>query len=226
MIQTASLFSQALSLVHRPSFEKLVKEHSTEKSAKGFTSWMHFVSLMFSQLAGALSLREVSDGLASCQGKIRHLGGIQEPPRRSTLSYANNNRPWAFFQSIFYLTLGQVQTLAQEKGRKFRFKNPLYSLDSSTINLCLEVFDWAHYKRTKGAVKLHLLLDHQGCLPSWALISDGKLGDITAARKLLNEEHSSFVSRVISREESVSTELFSPPAVYTVARGDPRDSDV
>ena len=184
MIQTASLFSQSLSLVNRLEFERLVWEHGTEKGAKGFTSWEHFVALMFSQVAGANSLREISDGLASAQGKIRHLGGIQEAPRRSTLSYANTHRPWKFFESVFYLVLREVQALAKEKGRRFRFKNPLYSLDASTIDLCLEVFDWARYKRTKGAVKLHLLLDHQGYLPCWAYISDGKTGDIVAARML------------------------------------------
>jgi hypothetical protein len=184
MIRTASLFSQALFLVDRNEFEWLVKRHGTEKESKGFTSWEQFVALMFAQLAGANSLREVSGGLASCLGKLAHLGGIREAPARSTLSYANNHRPWQFFESVFHLVLTQAKSLAQSKGRKFRFKNPLFSLDSSTINLCLEVFDWARYKRTKGAIKLHMLLDHQGHLPCWAYISDGKTGDVAVARML------------------------------------------
>jgi len=184
MIKTSSLFSQALTLVNRREFERLVKEHGTETSSKGFTSWDQFVSLLFSQFAGANSLREVSGGLASCLGKLNHLGGIKKAPPRSTLSYANNHRPWEFFKSIFHLVLGEAQALAKSKNRKFRFKNPLYSLDATTIDLCLKVFDWARYKRAKGAVKLHLLLDHQGHLPCWAYISDGKTGDITAARRL------------------------------------------
>jgi len=184
MIQTASLFSQALSLVNRQAFEDLVKEHGTEEGAKGFKSWDHFVALLFSQLAGANSLREIQGGLASSGGKLQHLGGISKAPSHSTLSYANNNRPWEFFRSVFNLLLVTVQALAKTKNRRFRFKNPLYSIDSTTIELCLKVFDWARYKRAKGAVKLHLLLDHQGYLPCWAYISDGKTGDIVAARLL------------------------------------------
>jgi len=184
MVKTTSLFSQVLSLVNRHAFERLAKEYGTEKGAKGFTSWEQFVALLFSQFAGANSLREIAGGLASCLGKLLHLGGIRKAPPRSTLSYANNHRPWEFFQSVFHLVLGEAQDLAKSKGRKFRFKNPLYSLDATTIDLCLEVFDWARYKRTKGAVKLHLLLDHQGHLPCWAYISDGKTGDVTAARLL------------------------------------------
>lgn len=184
MIKVASLFSQALSLVNRHSFERLVREHGTERGSKGFDSWDQFVALLFSQLAGANSLREISDGLASCMGKLRHLGGMNEAPARSTMSYANAHRPWEFFRSVFHLVLGEAQALAREKRRKFRFKNPLYSIDASTIDLCLSVFDWARYKRAKGAVKLHLLLDHQGYLPCWAYITDGKAGDVSAARLL------------------------------------------
>jgi hypothetical protein len=181
MMINGSLFSQVLSLVPRLDFAKLVRVYGTEMASKGFGSWDHFTALMFSQLAGANSLREISGGLASCLGKLVHLGGIKKAPARSTLSYANNHRPWEFFQAVFHLVLGEAQGLAKSKGRRFRFKNPLYSLDATTIDLCLKVFDWARYKRTKGAVKLHLLLDHQGHLPCWAYISDGKTGDVTAA---------------------------------------------
>jgi hypothetical protein len=184
MIKYASLFSQALSIINRNDFERLAKEYQVEAAAKGFKSWDQYVSLMFCQLAGANSLREISDGLASCFGKITHLGGMKKPPARSTLSYANNNRSWEFFQAVFYKVLAETQMIAKAKGRKFKFKNPLFSLDSTTIDLCLKVFDWARYKRAKGAIKLHLLLDHQGHLPCWAYVSDGKTGDINAARML------------------------------------------
>ena len=184
MIKAASLFSQVLSLISRTAFEALVRKHNAEKHAKGFTSWCHWVALLFSQLAGADSLREIWGGMASCGGKLCHLGGIKKAPPKSTLSYAGKRRPSALFEDMFYQMLGEAQELARGKKRKFRFKNPLYSLDSSTIPLCLEIFDWARYKRAKGAVKLHLLLNHQGYLPCWAYISDGKTGDITAARLL------------------------------------------
>jgi hypothetical protein len=100
------------------------------------------------------------------------------------LSYANAHRPWQFFETVFYQTLARVKNLAEFRQKKFRFKNPLFSIDSSTIELCLKVFDWAHFRRAKGAVKLHLLLDHAGYLPCWAYLSDGKFADIKAARML------------------------------------------
>jgi hypothetical protein len=184
MIKAASLFSQVLSLITRTAFEVLVRKHNAEKGAKGCSSWSHWVALLFAQLAGANSLREIEGGMASCGGKLCHLGGIKKALSRSTLSYASKHRPSELFEDVFYHLLGEARDLAQGKKRKFRFKNPLYSLDSSTIRLCLEMFDWARYKRAKGAVKLHLLLDHQGHLPCWAYISNGKTADITAARLL------------------------------------------
>jgi hypothetical protein len=183
MINGGSLFSQVLSLIDRALFQKAAKEHQAERSSKGFSSWSQFVSLMFSQFAGANSLREISGGLATIRGKVNHLG-LSQAPKKSTLSYANSHRPWQFFETVFYQTLNRVQALADFRRTKFKFKNPLYSIDSSVIDLCLKIFDWAHFRRTKGAVKLHLMLDHAGYLPCWAYISDGKCADIKAARML------------------------------------------
>lgn len=183
MIKAASLFSQVLSLIDRRLFQRACLSYQTERSSKGFSSWTQFVSLLFSQFAGANSLREIAGGLATIRGKVNHLG-IASAPKKSTLAYANANRPWQFFEAIFHQTFKVVQDLASRHKRKFKFKNPLYSIDSSVIDLCLKVFDWAHFRRTKGAVKLHLLLDHQGYLPCWAYLSDGKCADINAARKL------------------------------------------
>jgi hypothetical protein len=183
MIAPMSMIAQLLLLIDRSMFRKAVKERGSEKGAKGFSSWHHLVSLLFAQLAGASSLREVAGGLAGAQGKLNHLG-ISKPPNKSTLSYANNHRPWQLFEDVFKVMYGKVRELGQERKKKFKFKNPLYSIDSSTIDLCLEVFDWALYKRTKGAVKLHLMLEHQAYLPCWALVTDGKSADITIARTM------------------------------------------
>ena len=111
--------------------------------------------------------------------------GIKEAPKRSTLVYANEHRPWQLYQDIFNLVLEGAQGVAKEKGKTgFRFKNPLYSLDASVIDLCLEVFDWAKFRRTKGAVKLHLILDHQGYLPTFAHITEGRIHEIKMAQRL------------------------------------------
>ena len=181
MVRHASLFSQLVALFNRQRFYELVYRHSSDRYAKGFSSWDQFVAMLFCQLAQAKSLREISGGLASALGKLRHLG-VKSAPNKSTLSYANAHRPWQLFQDLFYETLQWCQRAAPGKIKKFRFKNKLLSLDSSTISLCLSLFPWAKFRRTKGAVKLHLLLDHDGYLPSFAHITDGKKADVNIAR--------------------------------------------
>ena len=108
---------------------------------------------------------------------------MKDSPKKSTLSYANAQRPWQMYRDLFYQTLDICKHSAPGK-HKFRFKNKLLSLDSSTISLCLSLFPWAKFRRTKGAVKLHLLLDHDGYLPTFAYISNGKKHDVTVARKV------------------------------------------
>ena len=161
MVRHASLFSQLVALFNRARFAELVYRHQAERYAKGFSSWDQFVAMLFCQIAQAKSLREISGGLKSCLGKLVHLG-VKQAPNKSTLSYANAHRPWRFFQALFYETLQWCQLRAPGKIKKFRFKNKLLSLDSSVISLCLALFPWAQFRRTKGAVKLHLLLDHDG----------------------------------------------------------------
>ncbi len=183
MTRFSSIFSQLLQLFPRLEFEQAVKQHQAERSTKGFSSWGQFVAMLFCQLGRAHSLREICGGLASCEGKLKHLG-ILEAPKKSTLAYANEHRPWELYRTVFEQTLGKCQSVVAAAGckKKFRFKNKLISLDSSTIDLCMSVFDWAKFRRTKGAVKLHLLLDHDGHLPSYAVITDGKKSDIHVAR--------------------------------------------
>jgi hypothetical protein len=183
MVRHTSLFSQLVALFSRQRFYELVYRHGSERYAKGFSSWDQFVAMLFCQLAQAKSLREISGGLASALGKLRHLG-VKSAPNKSTLSYANAHRPWQLFQDLFYETLYWCQQAAPGKIKKFRFKNKLLSLDSSIISLCLALFPWAKFRRTKGAVKLHLLLDHDGYLPSFGHITDGKKADVKIARSV------------------------------------------
>jgi hypothetical protein len=143
--------------------------------------------MLFCQLGRAQSLREICGGLAASEGKLKHLG-LPRAPSRSTLSYANEHRPWQLYETIFHQLLEKCQGAAAsqpgKKKRKFRFKNRLLSLDASVISLCASVFDWAQYRRRKGAVKLHLLLDHDGYLPSFAVVTEGKTSEIKVARTL------------------------------------------
>jgi hypothetical protein len=170
-------------LVNRADFERAVRRHEAEKWTKGFSCWDQFVAMLFCQMGGAHSLREICGGLVSALGKLVHLG-MKGAPSRSTLAYANANRPWPVYQEVFEGLLGQCRQEAALKRRKFRFKNPLRSLDSTVIELCLSSFDWARFRRAKGAIKLHLQLDHQGYLPCWALLTEGRTHDLKVAQGL------------------------------------------
>ncbi|MGE5486613.1 MAG: IS4 family transposase [bacterium] len=185
MTQVCSVFSQLLQLFSRGEFERAVKQHSAERHAKGFTCWGQFVAMLFCQVAQLKSLREVCLGLASCEAPLKHLG-ISRTPNKSTLAYANQNRPWELYQTIFGQLLEKCRAEVAARGgrKKFRFKNKLMSLDGSIIDLSASIFDWAKYKRTKGAIKLHLLLDHDGYLPSFAVVTEGKHSEVAVARNL------------------------------------------
>jgi len=176
-----SLFSQLLGEIDRHFFQRLVRQSGAEKNAKGFASWDQFVAMMFCQLAQAKSLREIETGLRACEGKLRHLG-LSKAPGRSTLSYANAHRPWQLYEGLFEAQLARCQQVAP--GKKFRFKNKLYSMDATVVELCASMFDWATYRKAKGAVKLHLLLDHDGYLPVFAHITEGRVADVKVAQAL------------------------------------------
>lgn len=176
MSQFSSIFGQLLRIFPKSEFYSAVKETQSEKGAKGFTCWGQFVAMLFCQLGQARSLREICGGLSSCLGKLKHLG-IETAPSRSTLSYANEKRPWQLYEKVFYQLLDKCRTIAPGK-KKFRFKNKLFSLDASVIDL------WATFRQTKGAVKLHLLLDHDGYLPVFAHITEGSVHEINIAKGL------------------------------------------
>jgi hypothetical protein len=182
MNRVCSIFAQVLRLVPRMEFEQAVQKHQAEKHAKGFSCWAQLIAMLFCQLGQAKSLREIVGGLASSEGKLKHLG-VEKPPKRSTLAYANEHRTWELYQTVFEQVLTKCRG-AMGGRTKFRFHNKLVSLDATSIDLCASLFDWAQYKRTKGAVKLHLMLDHEGYLPCFAVLTDGKAHEIQIARKL------------------------------------------
>jgi Transposase DDE domain/Domain of unknown function (DUF4372) len=185
--RVCSIFSQILQLFSRLEFESTVRKHKAERHARGFTCWGQFVAMLFCQLGHAQSLREICGGLAASEGKLKHLG-LAAAPARATLAYANEHRPWQLYQTVFHQLLEKCQHVVAsqpaKKKRKFRFKNKLLSLDATVIALCASVFDWAQFRRSKGAIKLHLLLDHEGHLPSFAVVTEGKQHEVRVARQL------------------------------------------
>jgi hypothetical protein len=182
IVQVASLFNQLLQHFPRTEFAALVKKHDAERASKGFACWTQFVAMLFCQLGRADSLREICNGLGCCLGRLVHLG-ITKAPRRSTLSYANEHRPAALFEDLFWTALARFreQQGVGSRRHKFRFKNKLLLLDSTTISLCLALFPWAKFRRAKGGVKAHVLLDHDDYLPAYVLLTEAKRSDVKLA---------------------------------------------
>lgn len=171
-----TLFSQIIKKLDRSSFNKLVQEKQTDKHAKGFDSWTHLVSMLFCQFAKSQSVRDISNGLRSATGNLNHLG-VQKAPSKSTVSYQNQRSDWELFRAYYYKLLQTLGQQAYPRRVKFKIKSKIFLLDSTTISLCLSLFDWAKYKTTKGAVKMHTLLDYDGHLPAYVNITDGKTAD-------------------------------------------------
>jgi hypothetical protein len=180
MAHCNTIFHQMLKLIPRHHFAKLEAEHGTGRKARSFTRWSQLVHLLSMQLTARASLR---DGVASLKARIRSLYhlGIQ-PVARSTFADANNRRPASFFEALFALMYQRCQPRAPK--HKFKFKNKLYSLDATVVSLCLSLFPWARFRRTKGGIKLHTLLDHDGYLPAFVAISPAREHEVQRARSL------------------------------------------
>ncbi len=170
MTKTGTMFSELLNLTPRFEFDKAVNRYGADRYAKSFTSWRQFITLLYAQIKGKDSLRDIETGLAAQSSRWYHLGLCRV--RRSTLSDANNRRDYRIFEDMFYHLLDRCKGNIPKHA--FRFKNPLYSIDATVIDLCLSVFPWAKFRKTKGAIKLHCLYDHSGALPSFMVITDGK----------------------------------------------------
>jgi hypothetical protein len=170
-----TLFSQIICKLDKGIFKNLVKEKSTDKYCKSFSSWTHLVSMLFCQFAKSHSVRDISNGLRSATCNLNHLGVATAS--KSNLSYQPQRRDWTLFRDYYYRLFYYLGQQAQFKQDKFHIKSKIFLLDSSTISLCLSLFDWAKYKTAKGAVKMHTLLDYDGNLPVYVNITDGKTAD-------------------------------------------------
>ncbi len=180
MAHCNTIFHQMLKLIPRHHFAKLEKEHGTGRQARSFSRWGQMVHLLFMQVTSRASLR---DGVVSLKARLTslyHLG--VRPVARSTFADANNRRPASFFQALFGRLYQRCQPLAPR--HRFRFKNKLYSLDATVVSLCLSLFPWASFRRTKAGLKLHTLLDHDGYLPAFVAVTPARQHEIQKARAL------------------------------------------
>ena len=178
---SATLFRQVLDLIPKREFEEIVMKYDGDKRKQTFDCWAHFVSMIFCQLAQANSLREICGGLRTCGGKLNHLG-VDGAPSKSNLSYANQHRNPEIFKELFFMLLKHCKTIAPK--HEFSFKRKLYSLDATLIELCVRAFPWATYRQTKGAIKLNMLLDHDGYLPVFLDFTHGDVHEVACARNL------------------------------------------
>jgi hypothetical protein len=178
-----TLFAQIISKLDRKSFTRLVREKQTDKHQKGYDSWTHLVSMLFCQFAKSQSVRDISNGLRSATGNLNHLG-VNRAPSKSNISYQNKHRDSELFRAYYFELIRHLGQQAAFRQVKFRIKARILLLDSTTISLCLSLFDWARYKTAKGAVKMHTLLDFEQNLPLYANITDGKTADNKGASSI------------------------------------------
>jgi hypothetical protein len=179
-----SLFSQITSLLPRDLFRSLVIKHESDKYNKGIDSWTHLISMLFCQLGQANSVRDISNGLRSVTGNISHLG-CRQAPSKSSVSYVNEHRTFKVFEEFYYALFDHLRQKVNFTRPALRqLKRKIYLLDASVISLSLSLYDWAQFRTRKGAVKLHMLLDYDGCLPAFADLTKGKVHEIQVARRM------------------------------------------
>lgn len=179
-----TLFAQIVKSLCRNSFKSLVNKYDTDKYSKGIDSWTHLITMLFCQFSKLNSLRDITNGLRSTSGNLNHLG-LQKAPSKSSLGYQNKEREWHLFQDYYFKLVENLSNIAQFRQIRFKIKAKILLLDSTTISLCLNLFDWAKYRKKKGAIKLHTLLDYDGCLPTYIDMTDGKVHDANAAKEIV-----------------------------------------
>lgn len=173
-----TIFAQLLKLVSRHEFEALAEKHHHGSRLRKMNRWSQFVAMSMAQLTGRASLRDTVSSLAAQTGKLYHLGC--RPVSRASLARVNERKTYTLYEDLFAALLARCRSCSPK--HKFRFKNKLYSLDATIVDLCLSVFPWARFRRAKGAVKLHVGLDHDGYLPAFLTVTSGKIHELKPAR--------------------------------------------
>ena len=182
---TVTLFVQLVKHVPERIIADAVAKRQTDYRSKGVRHADALVSLLFHQLSGSTSLRDTVLGMESCRdnGYEQHSGF--QIVKRSTLAYVNEHRNYEVYEDVYYALYRLYAPLLGGRLSSKKFGKPVYSVDSTTITLCLSTYKWAHYSRSKGAIKLHTMLNNDSLLPEVIVATDGKVADITAARDLM-----------------------------------------
>ena len=173
MSHPTTVLSQLLALLPEEQFNVFVGQHDADKYTKTFSCWNQLTTMLYAQITEKDSLRDIETGLRILDSTWRELG--LRSVARSTVAYANEHRPAVIYESLFYVLVEKCQALLPQ--RPFSFHNPLRAIDSTTIDLCLSLFDWARFRTTKGAIKLHISLNVRQQIPDVVDMTDGKGGD-------------------------------------------------
>ena len=192
MYEGKLVFSQLIDHLPMHTFRRSVARYDGDRSVKHFTCQEQYRAMAFAQLTYRESLRDIEICLSAQASKLYHMG-FREPPRRSTLADANEIRDWRIHADFAQRLIAQARKLYADTDLGLDLKNSVYALDSTTIDLCLSVFPWAHFRTTKSAVKMHTLLDLRGNIPSFIHISNGKLHDVNALDLLVAEPGAIYV---------------------------------
>lgn len=179
MAHSNTIFAQFLKLVPRHEFETLSKQHHSGRAFRTASRWSQFTCLVLAQLTGRSSLRDIIECAASQAHRLYHLGSSKLS--RSNLARLNEHKPYELYEALFYRLLQRCQSTTP--GHSFRFRNRLYSLDASLIHVCLSLFPWAEYIHSKGAVKLHVGLNHAGYLPEFVCITEGNVHEVNIGKR-------------------------------------------
>jgi len=175
-----TLFGHLLGQLPRHQFENLVFKYHGDRYIKTLSTWNQLQVLLYAQCGGHQSLRDIETGLLGQRAELYHLG-LPDKICRNTLAHANSKRDWRIYHEFFYKLLARCKDLTPK--HRFRFKNPLYSFDATTLSLCLSVFPWAKIKHKKGAIKMHFQLDYAGEIPVFMIVSKGDRSDIAIAKR-------------------------------------------
>lgn len=183
-----TILSQITALIPRHVFDDHADIHHSGQKFRSYNRWSQFMAMLIGQLSGRKSLRDIVENLKAQQRRLYHLG--MKPTSRATLARVNEKQPASLYQTIFFELLKKCQLVSP--GHKFSFKNKLYLLDTTTIDLCLSVFPWAQFRKRKGAIKLHMGIDADGYLPTFMDMTDGKVHEINWAKETLKLPKGSF----------------------------------
>ena len=187
-----TLFAQVMDVLPWKTFHRIVTRYGGDYRARTLSCAEQFRVMAFAQLTYRESLRDIEVCLAAQQAKLYHMG-IREPVARATLAKANELRDWRIYADFAQTLIAQARKLYAAEDLGLELTNTVYALDSSTIDLCLSMFPWAHFRSTKAAVKMHTLLDLRGPIPTFIHISDGKLGDVNVLDLLVPEPGAYYV---------------------------------